>query len=135
MEPMRIYIAGPYTAPNRQETDQNVNRAIDAGIEVFNRGHFPYVPHLTHLVDQRARDTGEEMSWADFIKWDNPWLQISDALLLIAESPGANIELQEAKRLGKTIFYSTNEIPWLQSGTQDISNDIPTHRPHSTGTL
>ena len=115
--PMKIYVAGPYTGSTRAEVEANVARAIDAGIELFRRGHQPYVPHLTDLVDQRARETGREMSWEDFMAWDAPWLQASDALLLLAESRGALIELREAlmelreaERLGKTIFRSLDEV-------------------------
>ena len=114
MRPLLIYVAGPYTGPNRQEIDRNVNRAIDAGIEIFDRGHFPHVPHLTDIVDKRAKEVGRELSWGDFMAWDAPWLKACDALLFIGESRGANIELGEAKRLGKTIFYSTSEIPRLE---------------------
>ena len=46
--------------------------------------------------------------------WDAPWLRVCDALLFIAESKGANIELEEARRLGKTIFYSSSEIPRIK---------------------
>ena len=114
MEPLLIYVAGPYTGSDRQEIEKNVARAIDAGIEIFNRGHFPYVPHLTDLIDKRAKEIGEEMSWSDFMAWDAPWLKVCDALLFLAESKGANIELEEAKRLGKTIFYSSGEVPRLE---------------------
>ena len=108
---MRIYVAGPYTGSTREAVEANVNRAIDAGIEIFRRGHQPYVPHLTDLVDRRARETGKEMSWSDFMAWDSPWLERCDALLHLAESRGANLELEEARRLGKTIFLSLEEIP------------------------
>ena len=114
MKPLLIYVAGPYTGSSRWEIDQNVNRAIDAGIDIFGKGHFPYVPHLTDLVDRRARETGKELSWGDFMAWDAPWLRVCDALLFIGESRGANIELEEARRLGKTIFYSSNEVPRLE---------------------
>ena len=117
MKPMLIYIAGPYTAPDRQGIVQNVNQAIDAGIKVFDLGHFPYVPHLTDLVDQRARETNRNLTWHDFITWDTPWLQICGGLLFIGESRGANQELQMAKDLRKTIFYSTCEIPRAESAT------------------
>ena len=53
--------------------------------------------------------------------WDAPWLRACDALLLIAESRGANIELEEARRLGKTIFHSTSEVPSLEH---------PAHNPN-----
>ena len=114
MRPLLIYVAGPYTGSSRQEIDHNVNRAIDAGIEIFNKGHSPYVPHLTDLIDRRAKQTGKELSWADFMAWDAPWLAVCDALLFIGESKGANIELEEAKRTGKTIFLSINDIPKLE---------------------
>ena len=113
MKPLLIYIAGPYTASDRQGIDRNVNRAIDVGIEIFNKGHFPYVPHLTDLVDKRAKELGKDLSWGDFMAWDAPWLRVCDALIFVGESRGANIELEEARRLGKTIFYSCSEIPRL----------------------
>ena len=114
MKPLLIYVAGPYTGSDRREIDRNVNRAIDAGIEIFNKGHFPYVPHLTNLVDKRAKEVGKELSWGDFMAWDAPWLEVCDALLFVGESRGANIELEEAKRLGKVIFYSSSEVPKLE---------------------
>ena len=111
MKPLLIYIAGPYTGSTRKEIDQNVNRAIDVGIEIFRKGHFPYIPHLTDLVDKRAKEIGTDMSWHDFMSWDSPWISVCDAMLYLGESKGANLELEEAKRLGKEIFYSSLEIP------------------------
>ena len=108
---LRIYVAGPYTGSTREDVEANVSRAIDAGIELFRRGHQPYVPHLTDIVDRRARETGREMTWEDFMAWDAPWLRACDALLLLAESRGALIELREAQQLGKTIFRSLDEVP------------------------
>lgn len=111
MESLLIYVAGPYTGKDRQEIESNVNYAIDIGIDIFNKGHFPYIPHLTDLVDKRAKEMGKEMFWEDFISWDVPWLKVCDALYFIKESKGANIELEEAKKLGKIIFYNNDEVP------------------------
>ena len=113
-KPLLIYIAGPYTAADRQGIDENVNRAIDIGLEIFSRGHFPYIPHLTDLVDRRAKELGKEMSWSDFMAWDAPWLRVCDALIFTGTSRGASMELEEARRLGKTIFYSSSEVPRLE---------------------
>ena len=120
MKPLLIFVAGPYTASDRQEINRNVNRAIDVGIEIFNKGHFPYVPHLTYLVDKRAKELGKELSWGDFMAWDAPWLRVCDALLFLGESRGANMELEEARRLGKTIFYSSSEVPILERPEHDL---------------
>lgn len=111
MRSLRIYLAGPYSGASREEIERNVNRAIDAGIEIFLKGHFPHVPHLTDLVDLRAREIGRELTWHDFICWDMPWLEVCDALLYLGKSKGADLELEEAKRLGKQIFYSVDDIP------------------------
>lgn len=119
--PLLIYVAGPYTGSDRQEIDRNVNRAIDVGMDIFDKGHFPYVPHLTYLVDKRAKEIGKEVSWDYFMAWDAPWVRVCDALFFIGESRGANIELEEAKRLGKIVFYSVNEIP-------AASDETPTRR-------
>lgn len=114
MKSLRIYIAGPYSGSNSEQIDRNVFNAIDAGIEMFRRGHYPYVPHLTHLIKSRAEETGNRLSWKDFIRWDMPWLEMCDAILYLGRSIGADLELQEAKRLGKLIFYSIEEIPDLR---------------------
>ena len=120
MKPLLIYVAGPYTANEREEIDSNVNRAIDVGIEIFNKGHFPYVPHLTDLVDKRAKEVGLELSWADFMAWDAPWLQVCDALMFVGESKGANIELEEARKLGKTIFFCSDDIPSVEHSRENV---------------
>ena len=113
MNPLRIYVAGPYSGRDREEIERNVSRAIDAGIEIFLKGHFPYIPHLTDLVDQRAKKIDKPMIWDDFMRWDMPWLEVCDALLYLGRSNGADREVAEAERLGKRIFYSLEEVSSL----------------------
>jgi hypothetical protein len=108
---LRIYIAGPYTSSNREGHEVNTERAIDAGIAVFQKGHFPYVPHLTHYVDLRAKRTGISMAWADYMSWDMPWLDMCDALLYLGKSKGADLELERARKLKKRVYFSLSEIP------------------------
>lgn len=110
---LKIYIAGPYTADTEEQIRENVNAAIDEAFIIFSKGHFPYVPHLTHFIDQRAKETGVNIGWEDYIKWDMVWVEICDALLYLRSSRGANLELQAAKEWGKKIFYSLDEIPWV----------------------
>lgn len=110
-KPLRIYIAGPYSADTEEQIGINVNAAIDAAFVVFSKGHFPYVPHLTHFIDQRAKEIGVNLRWEDYIRWDMVWLEICDALLYLSGSRGAKLELQAAKERGKKIFYSLDEIP------------------------
>lgn len=109
--PLRIYIAGPYTALDQNGHQANTDRAIDAGIAVYRKGHYPYIPHLTHYVDRRAKETSIDLTWEDYIRWDMPWLRICDALLYLGKSKGADLELAKARRLKKRIFFSTDEVP------------------------
>lgn len=111
MESMKIYVAGPYTSSTIEEIEANVQRAIDAGIHIWKKGHFPVIPHLLHWVDLRASELGVSMDWNDYMLWDAPWLDHCDALYLLAESKGALIELERASEEGKVIFHSLEEIP------------------------
>tara|TARA_B100000315_G_C14425531_1_gene517635 strand:+ start:548 stop:901 length:354 start_codon:yes stop_codon:yes gene_type:complete len=108
---LKVYIAGPYTAATEQELMKNVHAAIDAALVLFQRGHFPYIPHLTHWVDKRVKESGIDLEWEDYMKWHKPWVPTCDAFLYLNSSKGADLELQAAKDSGKLIFYSIDEIP------------------------
>jgi len=108
---LKIYICGPYTAESEMQMVQNVMKAIDAGLILWKKGHYPYIPHLTHFVDLRAKEKGIEMKWEEYIEWDKAWLEVCDALLFLGNSKGAIKELEYAKTLGKIIFYDIKEVP------------------------
>ena len=108
---LKIYIAAPYSADTEEEREKNTEAVINAALALFKKGHFPYIPHLTHWVDKRAKETKVVMKWKDYMKWHRPWLETCNAFLCLNSSKGADIELQRAKELGKTIFYSINEVP------------------------
>ena len=85
-------------------------RAIDAGIKLLQKGHLPYIPHLTHWVDKRAQELGINFTWEDYMNYDDKWLQLCDAILYLGSSTGADIELQRAKDLGLKIYYNIKDI-------------------------
>jgi hypothetical protein len=108
---MRIYVAGPYTADTNDERVENVERAIDAAVGLYKKGHAPYVPHLTHLIDERAKQLGIVITREEYVRrWDKPWLGICDAFLLLSDSPGAREELDVARDLGKQIFIGGADV-------------------------
>ena len=39
---MKIYVAGPYTGNTLDEIELNVRRAMEAGLMIWKKGHFPY---------------------------------------------------------------------------------------------
>jgi Domain of unknown function (DUF4406) len=108
---LRIYVAGPYTAGDEQAIWANVVSALDAGIELYKRGHYPYVPHLTHFIEQRSIEMGAGLKWEDYLAWDKAWVEQCDAFLLLASSPGADMELGWARELGLRIFRSIKDVP------------------------
>lgn len=112
---MRIYIAGPYSAPTEEERLDNTLAAIDAGIAVLLKGHYPYVPHLSHWLDIRAKEIGIDLRWEDYVRWGEQWVEVADAVLLLGHSPGADREIEKARNLGKVLFFSLAEIPDVKS--------------------
>jgi hypothetical protein len=111
MRPLRIYIAGPYSAPTAAARLANVTAAIDAAFVLLAKGHFPFIPHLTHFVDERAIERQIPLDWEDYIRWDLAWLRQCEAFLYLGSSRGADIELQVAKDLGLMLFHSIEEVP------------------------
>jgi hypothetical protein len=108
---LKIYMAGPYTAESEELIVENVHRAIDAGIDIYKRGHYPYIPHLTHYVDERSMEIGAGLAWEDYLTWDRAWVLACDAIFLLGHSRGADLELEWARAEGKLVFDSLDDIP------------------------
>jgi hypothetical protein len=110
-KPLRIYIAGPYTARTKHDVEKNVQKAIDVGLALFHKGHFPFIPHLTHYVEIRGNERNNAPSWTEYMMRDLAWLHVADALYFIGRSRGADIELEAAYEDGLDIYYALSEVP------------------------
>lgn len=92
-EPVRIYIAGPYT---RGDIAENLRRAVAMADVVLAAGHVPFVPHLTHLwhlISPKPYET--------WLQLDLAWLDQCQVLIrLPGESHGADAEVAYAKEHG-----------------------------------
>ncbi len=113
-KPMHIYVAGPYSGNTTEKVEGNVTTAIMAAIELLNKGHYPYVPHLTHFVD-KVEQTTLALLWEDHLDWGLAWLDKCDALLYIGKSRGADIELEYALSKRKKVFRDISEVPSIGS--------------------
>ncbi|TFG32733.1 DUF4406 domain-containing protein [Candidatus Thorarchaeota archaeon] len=111
MKCMKIYVAGPYTGNTSEQIEENVRNAMEAGLKIWKKGHFPYIPHLTHWPDILSRELGIDMDWADYMRWHAPWVDDCDALFLLGESKGSLLELQRAIEENKLVFRSIDDIP------------------------
>ena len=121
----RIYIAGPYSNPDREEVKKNVDDAIDHSMVVMAKGHHVYCPHAaTHGIDVLVGEQRLDGTWmfgGDFSyeRWLRQCLDMIErwatAVFIYDESPGALREVEFAKSLNLTIYRSLDEIPDLRT--------------------
>jgi hypothetical protein len=105
----RVYIASPYTHSDPAVVEANVARSVAAAAALMRKGHLAHSPlAATHPIAALAPDVGYE----DYMRLDLSLIEHwATALLFLAPSPGANRELQYARELGRTVFYTLDEVP------------------------
>jgi len=122
-EPLRIFVAGPYCAYNcdphlaTQVTQRNLDTAIWIANRIIDRGHYAFVPHLTHYLHIHNSCRVDRKDW--YCEYDNTFLDLwANALFLIAPSPGSNKELERAVQRGYLIFNHVDDIPKSHSANR-----------------
>jgi hypothetical protein len=109
-QPLRIYIAGPYSADTPKGVRQNVLRASRVAQELCARGHIPFCPHShSHGWEADGR-----LIYGDFMRVALMWLSQCEAVYFIGPSPGANRELEVAQNLGFPVYRSLDEVPKVE---------------------
>ena len=114
--PLRIYVAGPFSATTTnthaalQEVAHNVDRAIGVAVALIEKGHYPFVPHLSLYVHTNPACKADLGDW--WYRFDNTFIdQWAEALFYIAPSRGADAELARAEKRGLRIFRCLDEVP------------------------
>lgn len=107
---IRVFVSAPYSDG---DTAVNVRAAIDAADKLLENGFTPFLPHLFHfwhLIHPHDRE--------EWMKLDMAWLRQCEALIrLPGNSPGADVEEQQAKRWGIPVYGSVTEFLLAMSGT------------------
>ncbi len=99
----KVYISSKYSEGDK---DTNVQAQVTAGNLLIDRGFNPFVPLLTHYLDK-----DQPRPYNYWLGALIEWLKLCDCLLrLEGASPGADIEVMMAKRLGIPVFYSIEEL-------------------------
>lgn len=99
-----VYLAGPYTAPDPCE---NTHNTLLAANHLWNSNLVvPVVPHLSHFWH-----TVTPKPYAEWTRYDLHLLRVCDAVFrLPGDSPGADAELDEARKLAMPIFYELSDL-------------------------
>jgi len=115
-KPYRIYIAGPYcprgcsTHDAARLAQRNVDKAIEVANALIEKGHYVFVPHLSHYIHIHYSCREDYGEW--WYKEDNTFLtNWANAFFYIGSSKGADSELELAKNLGLKIFYRLEDVP------------------------
>ena len=122
-----VYVAGKYldsySNPTEDGTMENINKAIDIGMEMYEESEHkvvPMIPHLNYMIEKRLRKLHSMKRRPNeyWYEYDNVGLPNCDALLKISadgESHGADNEEKLMRSLGKPIFRTVKEVlEWSQ---------------------
>lgn len=106
---MIIGVAGPYSAPTAEQRQKNLDAMNEAAARVLEMGHIPVIGMNAALpVLEKAKITDVYKATMDI---SLAVISACDALLLIAESPGANKERDLILSQGKPVYRRLEEIP------------------------
>lgn len=118
--PLKVYVAGPYSAPDVLTVLQNIRDGINASAKLFELGFAPYCPWLDyHYVLACEGDVPKER----YQEASMAWLRSSDAVLLIGDwksSKGTLAEIEEVKRLGIQTFTSVYDLRMWRNSRQGV---------------
>ncbi len=104
-----VYVAGPFSAPDRAGVEAHIRRASEAGVEVAKLGFCPVIPH----ANTAHPDFESVQPYQFWIDATAELLRRCDAILLIEgweNSSGARAEKAEAERLKMPVFLSLAEL-------------------------
>ena len=107
-----VYVAGPYSAPNSWEREQQIRKAEQLSLQLIDAGAFPICVHTM------ARFWFGRVPEEQAIAWGIALLHPSDAVVLVEgwqQSNGTLAEMGEA---------SKHNIP-VYDGIEAFHNDLP----------
>ncbi len=109
---MIIGVAGPYSAETAEQRQNNLDKMNQMAARLLELGHIPVIginaalPVLEHATVKDKYKCAMDISLAV--------IGACEAILLLAESPGANRERDLIIGKGGKVFYSINEIQSLK---------------------
>ncbi len=106
---MIIGVAGPYSASTEEQKQINLDAMNTAGARLLELGHIPLIGVNAALpILQKANVPDRYQGIMDI---SMAVMSACDAILMLAESPGANKERDLALSRGLPVYYKINDIP------------------------
>lgn len=106
---MIIGVAGPYSAPTEEGRKANLDRMNEAAARLLEMGHIPLIGVNAALpVVDKANVTDRYKAIMDI---SLAVIANCEALLLLAESHGANKERDLVLAKGLPVYYRVEEVP------------------------
>jgi len=106
---MIIGVAGPYSAPTAEQRQKNLDAMNEAAARLLEMGHTPVIGMNAALPVLEKSNVPDR--YAAVMQISLAVINTCDALLLIAESPGANKERDLLLKKGLPVYYSLREVP------------------------
>lgn len=107
---MIIGVAGPYSAPTEEQRQQNLDRMNEAAALLLAKGHVPLIGMNAALpVVDKAKHAHDR--YKTIMDISLAVIDRCEALLLLAESPGANKERDLVLSKGFPVFISIDDVP------------------------
>lgn len=106
---MIIGVAGPYSADTEEQRQQNLDKLNKAAAMLLEKGHIPLIGVNAALSVVNAADVADRNKATMDISM--AVIDKCEALLLIAESRGANMERDLILSKGLPVYYSIDEVP------------------------
>jgi hypothetical protein len=101
--PIYVYVSGPLTAG---QLTKNVRDAAEYASALLDRGYAVYLPHA-NIIWEIVRPATYE-AW---MQHDLLWVAKCDAVLRFpGRSPGADREVEHARKLGIPVYYTLESL-------------------------
>ncbi|WP_118972559.1 TIR domain-containing protein [Taibaiella koreensis] len=106
---MIIGVAGPYTAATEEQQQANLDRMTAAAVRLLEKGHTPVIGVHAALAIVDKAGPGVERNQA-IMAISLAVIDSCQALLLLAESPGANRERDLVQAKGLPVYTHIDDI-------------------------
>ncbi len=106
---MIIGVAGPYSADTEEQRQLNLDRLNHAAARLLEKGHIPLIGVHTALPVVKAANITDQ--YKAIMDISMAVIDKCEALLLIAESRGANMERDHVLSKGLRVYYNIDEVP------------------------